>query len=107
MAPGPLLPETTSIAVMERLGGDEAAGAANSANQSLNPVGMQIYWNLSSLNMAVREAAALALVRELREKQDEFAAGGGRGGVAEVLFGFPGLSFRHSTPEEAYHFRAL
>jgi DNA polymerase phi len=87
MAPGPLLPmEAMSVAV-ERPGGageTEAGAAGAAANRSLSPVGMQIYWNLSSLSMAVREAAALALVRELRAKQDEFAAGGGRGGVAEV-----------------------
>lgn len=71
------------------MGGDDetdvAGGSvAKAANQSLNPVGMQIYWNLSSLNMAVREAAALALVDELRAKQEEFEAGGGQGGVSEV-----------------------
>jgi DNA polymerase phi len=86
MAPGPLLPEMMKIAAMERVGGgDDVVSGTNSANQSLTPVGMQIYWNLSSMNMTVREAAALALVRELREKQEEFTAGGGRGGIAEVL----------------------
>ena len=83
MAPGPLLPDAMNFAAMVRPA-EAVAASANAANQSLNPVGMQIYWNLSSLDMAVREAAALALVRELRAKQDEFAAGGGRGGVAEV-----------------------
>lgn len=89
MAPGPWVPHSISVGVVGRMGGDDetdvAGGSvAKAANQSLNPVGMQIYWNLSSLNMAVREAAALALVDELRAKQEEFEAGGGQGGVSEV-----------------------
>lgn len=89
MAPGPWVPHVTSVGVMGRVGEEEETGvagenAASAANQSLNPVGMQIYWNLSSLNMAVREAAALALVDELRAKQEEFVGGGGQGSVSEV-----------------------
>lgn len=97
MAPGPLLPEMMTMSApsamdVDRAGGAEAA--VNAANQSLSPVGMQIYWNLSSLDMAVREAAALALVRELRVQQEEFAAGGGRGGAAEVWRGGSLVEFR-------------
>ena len=56
----------------------------NGKTPSAVPAGMQIYWNLSSLDMAVRESAAAALVQELKGAQDNFVANGGQGGAAEV-----------------------
>lgn len=94
MAPGALLQD----ADMADVGGVNprdtamaapvAAAAGGSTQNGLTPsavpAGMQIYWNLSSLDMAVRESAAAALVQELKGAQDNFVANGGQGGAAEV-----------------------
>jgi hypothetical protein len=91
MAPGALLQDVD----MADVGGVKATArttpvaAAEDAIQngktpSAVPAGMQIYWNLSSLDMAVRESAAAALVQELKGAQDNFVANGGQGGAAEV-----------------------
>lgn len=91
MAPGPLLPDSSVVVATRWTTGGEVAmvddageSAAKVANQSLNPVGMQIYWNLSSLKMAVREAAAVALVGELRANQEDFVSSGSEEGIGEV-----------------------
>ncbi|KAL3690685.1 hypothetical protein R1sor_004336 [Riccia sorocarpa] len=56
--------------------------APNGLNASMDegvvpePVGMQIYWNLSSVQANVREAASLALVKELIAAQKDYEARG-------------------------------
>lgn len=66
-----------AVPVSEMARTDEAGTA--------KPVGMQIYWNLSSLDLSVREAAVVALVHELRAAQDGFESGGGQVGAEEVI----------------------
>jgi hypothetical protein len=46
------------------------------------PVGMQIYWNLSNVDAAVREAASVALVRELVGAQKDYED---RGEITSIL----------------------
>lgn len=94
MAPGALLqdvdmadvggvkPWDTTTAMATPVAAEDAI--QNGKTPSAVPAGMQIYWNLSSLNMAVRESAAAALVQELKSAQDNFVANGGQGGAAEV-----------------------
>jgi hypothetical protein len=95
-----------------KAGNSEMARLADSSSACPEPVGMQIYWNLSSVNACVREAAAVALAKELESDQQEFEAGGRQEGAAEevrereflidrsiLLFGF--ISFFQSGPHHA------
>ncbi len=69
----------------DKAGNSEMARLADSSSACPEPVGMQIYWNLSSVNACVREAAAVALAKELESDQQEFEAGGRREGAAEEV----------------------
>lgn len=94
MAPGALLqdvdmadvggvkPRDTTMAMATPVAAEDAI--QNGGTPSAVPAGMQIYWNLSSLKMVVRESAAAALVQELTGAQDNFVANGGQRGAAEV-----------------------
>jgi hypothetical protein len=77
----------TKEAAMEgdKAGNSEMARLADSSSACPEPVGMQIYWNLSSVNACVREAAAVALAKELESDQQEFEAGGRQEGAAEEV----------------------
>ncbi len=69
----------------DKAGNSEMARLADSSSACPEPVGMQIYWNLSSVNACVREAAAVALAKELESDQQEFEAGGRQEGAAEEV----------------------
>ncbi|CAK9219878.1 unnamed protein product [Sphagnum troendelagicum] len=71
----------------DKAGNSEMARLADSSSACPEPVGMQIYWNLSSVNACVREAAAVALAKELESDQQEFEAGGRQEGAAEEVLG--------------------
>ncbi len=69
----------------DKAGNSEMARLADSSSACPEPVGMQIYWNLSSVNACVREAAAVALAKELESDQQEFEASGRQEGAAEEV----------------------
>eukprot|EP00249_Psilotum_nudum_P023322 c28830_g1_i1 orf=479-4615(-) len=49
------------------------------------PVGMEIYWKLASVNASVRELASLALVRELEISQEAYESDGHRDRLSEEV----------------------
>ncbi|GAQ87782.1 DNA polymerase V [Klebsormidium nitens] len=96
-APIEELPEEKGLAPAPINAGGAYIGSARpgSASMTLKPTGMQVYWNLASVDSSVREQAAATLVSELVKDQQasENRDGAADGGKASVRGCAPGVQY--------------